>query len=119
MLDTDDANHRAATQSFGSLAHTEALFTHSYICLETATLVQRRMGMSALRALAEDVLPALEIEWVDEMLHRSAEAALLAAGRRGISFVDWTSFELMRRRRVVRALAFDDDFAKQGFELVC
>jgi len=32
--------------------------------------------------------------------------------------VDWTSFELMRRRRVVRALAFDDDFVKQGFELV-
>ena len=118
MIDADDDNHRAATRSFGSLADTEALFTHSYVCLETATLVQRRMGMNALRALVDDVLPALEIEWVDEALHRSAEAALLAAGRRDVSFVDWTSFELMRRRRVVRALAFDNDFVKQGFELV-
>jgi predicted nucleic acid-binding protein len=118
LIDSDDVNHRAATKSFGSLAQTEALFTHSYVCLETATLVQRRMGMSALRALVDDVLPVLEIEWVDEMLHRAAETALLAAGRRSVSFVDWTSFEIMRRRRVIRALAFDDDFVTQGFELV-
>jgi len=30
----------------------------------------------------------------------------------------WTSFEIMRRRGIGTAFAFDDDFARQGFELV-
>jgi predicted nucleic acid-binding protein len=42
-------------------------------------------------------------------------SALLAADRRDVSLVDWTSFELMRARGVSAALAYDDDFAAQGF----
>ncbi len=34
---------------------------------------------------------------------------------REYSFVDATSFVMMRRRRVREALAFDDDFAAAGF----
>jgi predicted nucleic acid-binding protein len=54
------------------------------------------------------VLPA------DEALHAAATAALLAAGLREVSLVDWTSFELMRRLGATQAFAFDD-FARQGF----
>jgi predicted nucleic acid-binding protein len=32
--------------------------------------------------------------------------------------VDRTSFTFMRRRGIRRAFAFDDDFAREGFELV-
>jgi uncharacterized protein len=31
------------------------------------------------------------------------------------SFVDAVSFEVMRRRRLTEALAFDDDFTRGGF----
>jgi predicted nucleic acid-binding protein len=52
---------------------------------------------------------------VDEHIHARALSALLAAGR--ISFVDWVSFEVMRRLGVETAFSFDRDFAAQGFEL--
>jgi predicted nucleic acid-binding protein len=41
-------------------------------------------------------------------------AALLAAATSDVSLVDWTSFELMRRKGIETALAFDD-FERQGF----
>jgi predicted nucleic acid-binding protein len=34
-----------------------------------------------------------------------------------VSFVDWVSFEVMRRRGLRRAFAFDPDFRAAGFEL--
>ncbi len=42
-------------------------------------------------------------------------SSLLAASRRSVSLVDWTSFELMREERLIDAFAFDDDFAAHGF----
>ena len=50
--------------------------------------------------------------------HRAAAAALLAAGRRGISLVDCSSFEVMRRLGLERAFAFGRHFAEAGFQLV-
>jgi predicted nucleic acid-binding protein len=68
--------------------------------------------------LVEEVLPAFETVWIGEEIHRSAEAALLAAPRRRVSFVDWVSFEVMRREGIERAFAFDRDFTTQGFDTV-
>ena len=91
---------------------------HNYVVLETTTLVQRRLGPAATRALHDSLLAPLRLVWVEEELHRAAVTALLAAVRRRISLVDWVSFELMRRAGVDTAFAFDRDFATQGFETV-
>jgi predicted nucleic acid-binding protein len=117
-LDRDDENHAAGADTFSSLLESTRLITHSYVLVETTALVQRRLGIDGVRTLHDDVLPALELTYVEESLHRSAVAALLSAGARNVSLVDWASFELMRRLGVSRAFAFDDDFARQGFELV-
>lgn len=117
VLDRDDVEHSAAAKTLGSLLETDDLVTHSYVVVETTALVQRRLGMDAVRALADDLLPALETTWVDEELHSAAVSALLAAASRDVSLVDWTSFELMRRRSIGTAFAFDDDFTAQGFTL--
>lgn len=74
--------------------------------------------MAALRQLVEEVQPALDVRWVDADLHQAAVTALLAAERRGVSLVDWTSFEHMRRERIDRAFTVDADFATQGFEVI-
>ncbi len=42
--------------------------------------------------------------------------ALIAAGNRSLSLVDWTSFELMRDEGLNQAFAFDDVFNRQGFK---
>jgi predicted nucleic acid-binding protein len=115
VLDRDDANHAAAAATFSSLLASATLVSHSYVAVETSALVQRRLGADALRTLHDDVLPVLEVAYVDESLHRSAVAAHLASGARHVSLVDWTSFELMRRRELAEAFAFDEDFLQQGF----
>ncbi len=118
VLDRDDANHASAAAMFSTLLDRDTLVTHSYVVVETSALVQRRLGTEALRALHDDVLPALELSFVDESLHGAAVSAMLASGKRGVSLVDWASFELMRRLGVREAFAFDDDFVQQGFSLL-
>jgi len=86
--------------------------------VEAVALVQHRLGMEATTALLEDVMPIMEIQWIDESTHRAAIASLVTARRRHISLVDWVSFHLMRERGIGSVFAFDDDFRDQGFTTV-
>lgn len=117
LLDRDDESHLAAADAFTALEE-GPLMAHNYVVVESAALVQRRLGPLAVRTLFDDFLPVLELAWIDEHTHRAAVAALIASENRGVSLVDWTSFEVMRQQGINRAFAFDDDFATQGFELV-
>jgi predicted nucleic acid-binding protein len=118
LLDGDDDDHRAARDYLASLAEAPTpLVTHDYVVVETSALVQRRLGMSTARRLHERVLPAVDVATVAREVRDAAVAALLAADRRGVSLVDWVSFEMMRRRELDLAFAFDEDFARQGFRL--
>jgi uncharacterized protein len=121
VLDRDDRSHRQAAETWNALldALTEdrvRCHTHGSVLVELSALVQRRLGLDALRALHDRVLPLVDVRWVDANLHRRAVAALLASGRRDVSLVDWTSFEMMREDGIDAYFAFDDDFVVQGFE---
>jgi predicted nucleic acid-binding protein len=86
--------------------------------VETITLVSARLGQATVRLLIDAVLPTCEVRFVDETLHTRAVAAYLAGLGRRISFVDRTSFELMRAEGTDQAFAFDRDFTREGFETV-
>ena len=118
LLDRDDAFHAAAAAALPALAAEDALLTHEHILVEVMALAQHRLGLGALRRLIDDLLPLMEVAWVDATLHAEAREALLAAGRPTISLVDWTSFLVMRRHGVRRAFTFDADFASEGFDVV-
>lgn len=116
VLDADDASHPDAARIWlRLLEQREALLTTSYHVVETFALVQRRLGLPAVRALATDVLSVVEVRWVDESVHRAAVAAVLTAGKRDLSLVDCAAFVVMRERGVRDAFAFDADFEDQGF----
>ena len=119
LLVESDGKHRAARSAAQSLHRQDArLVTSSFVVVETISLLQARLGLETVRIFYRDVLPLLAVLWVgEELLHR-AMAALLASSRRGVSVTDWSSFTLMREHRIDRVFAFDDDFARQGFELV-
>jgi len=117
LIDAQDPSHSAARLTMERLRVAEAtLLTHEYVLVETTALIQRRLGIGALRRFVDGLLPLVEVAWVDGHLHAEARQALLAAGRREVSLVDWTSFLVMRRRGIRTAFAFDDDFAAQGFQ---
>ena len=86
--------------------------------VETLALVQRRLGLPAVLALHDALLPIVSVEWIDAEAHAAAVAAVLAARRRSVSLVDHVSFALMRRRRIEIALAVDRHFAEQGFAVI-
>ena len=118
LVETDE-NHQAAHAAVPSLRdHDASLVTSSFVVLETVTLLQSRIGVAAVRIFYRDLLPLLKVAWIDEDLLHRAMSALLASSRRRISITDWSSITLMRERGIVHAFAFDDDFARQGFELV-
>ena len=52
---------------------------------------------------------------VDEAIDQEAWAWLRRHDERYYSYVDATSFAIMRRERITLALAFDGDFAAAGF----
>ena len=117
ILDADDENHDVARQMWGDLLTQEAvLICSNYVLVETLALVQRRLGIPAVRVFQEDIMPVLNVEWVDESLHQVGIASVLAAARRRLSLVDCVSFEIMRRLGIKTAFVFDHHFEEQGFE---
>ena len=116
VLDADDDNHSNAGRIWRGLvsAH-ETMVCSNYVLVETFAVIQRRLGVQAARAFQADIVPVLQVRWVDEALHVAGVAAMLTAGRRQLSVVDCTSFEIMRRAGLIEAFAFDQDFDAQGF----
>ena len=118
-LVADDDRHeeaKALVESFESVDPT--LVSSSYVLQETVALLQARIGVPAVRTFQKSVAPALEVEWITGTLYARAMAALLAAGKRGVSLTDWTSFEVMRARGIEQAFAFDGHFEDQGFRVL-
>ena len=119
LLVRGDDNHQAALDTALSLQTTGAsLATSSFVVLETVALLQARVGVDAVRAFYLDMLPLMEIVWIDSGLLDRAMRALLAASSRRISLTDWTSITLMQERGWSQAFAFDEDFARQGLDVL-
>lgn len=121
VLVVGDPDHGVASQGWRRLIDAQRggqvrPVTHNGVVIEATSLLQRRVGVDAVRSLVDLIVP-VEIEWIGPDLHARATAALLAANQRGVSLVDWTSFELMRTSGIRTAFAFDDDFQAQGFAL--
>lgn len=84
---------------------------------ETWTLVRRRDGHAAAVRFLDSVglLPRLEVIQLSERIVGDAWIWLRSHDEREYSFVDATSFAVMRARRIREALAFDGDFYAAGF----
>ena len=118
VLYEPDSNHTTAVGIFARLINSgDGLFTTNYVVLETTALLQRRLGMAAVRAFTEEMLPLMDVVWVSERDHHVATAAILAANRRDLSLVDCSSFEVMRAHGIRTAFCFDTHFREQGFQI--
>jgi predicted nucleic acid-binding protein len=119
VMDRDDRFHSRAAATWKELVRrAEPLVTSNYVLVETFALVQRRLGMEAVRTFSDHLQPMLTITWVGEDDDRTAMSALAAADRRALSLVDCVSFHVMRNARIRTAFAFDPHFTEQGFQSV-
>ncbi len=119
LLDRDDAGHGRMAEAWAKLlSGPRPLITSNYILLETAALLQRRLGLGAVHDLDDYLMPLLRVWWITESTHRRAMRRLRRLDRRGVSLVDCSSFEVMEAEAIRDALALDEDFAAEGFRLL-
>lgn len=117
LLDEADAHHRDASDALRRLVGT-ALVTHVYVVVEACALVGRRLPWPATERLIDGLLPVIDVRSVDADLHAVAVGAYRRSASASVSLVDHVSFTLMRSLGIGRAFAYDDDFEREGFELV-
>lgn len=119
MLDRDDSNHRKAKRIWSHVLEAEnVLITSNYVLVESIALMQNRLGMKAVRGFQANILPLINIEWVDADMHNSGLNALLTSSKRRLSLVDCISFEIMRSSGIKEVFTFDSHFIEQGFTTV-
>ncbi|HET9095542.1 MAG TPA: PIN domain-containing protein [Candidatus Baltobacteraceae bacterium] len=119
LLDDRDESHDAAANVWAALAgRRDSLHTTNYIVVETTTLLQARLGVRAVRAFHDELLPVVQTHIVDSSLHEAGVDLLFSESRRHLSLIDCSSFVFMRRSGIRRAFSFDRDFKHSGFELL-
>ena len=93
------------------------VLTTNHVVGETWTLLRRRSGHNAAAGFLDrlSALPEVEVFHIGEAIEDDAWRWLRARSEREYSFVDATSFAVMRKRRIREALAFDGDFNAAGF----
>jgi predicted nucleic acid-binding protein len=117
LLDEGDAHHGEASDALRRLIGTE-LVSHAFVVVEACALVGSRLPWPASERLIDGLLPVIDVRSVDDDLFRAVMEAYRHSASGRISLVDQTSFALMRSRAIDRAFAYDDDYAREGFELV-
>lgn len=118
LVASDDRNHGRALRTVDRVAK-EPKCTHSYVLSETISLLDARLGRPSVRIFKERVPPLLDtVVWIDSDMHQAALEVLTSTRSKRVSFVDLVSFEVMRRRGIEVAFAYDTDFTKAGFTLL-
>ena len=112
-----DDRHDAAT-SLLELHGDRQLMTTNHVRGETWTFLRRRAGHREAVAFLDAIgrSPRILLVAVGQEHEDAALRWLRRHDERTYSFVDATSFAVMRERRVARALAFDGDFSAAGFQ---
>ncbi|MFZ5885719.1 MAG: type II toxin-antitoxin system VapC family toxin [Chloroflexota bacterium] len=119
LVNEDDPAHDQAMRTWQRLIEEEEyLVCNNYVLVESIALIQRRIGLEAVSILHNDIIPFIEVEWLDEQIHNAIVKAVIKTNRRQISFVDNASFDTMRRHNIETAFAFDSHFSDQGFDVI-
>ena len=115
-----DRRHDAALAVLGQLGRSEQILTTNLVAGEAWTFLRRKDGHRTAIAFLDrlDALTSADRLVVHRVTDEQEDAAwdwLRRHDEREHSFVDATSFRVMRDRRLREAFAFDHDFAAAGF----
>lgn len=118
LIAKNDYMHIRARENFKYFAeHNVQLITSSFVLVETAALMQRRLGLAALNDFNLKILPLLEVVWIDDNWYSRGIQRLMSQNSRDVSLVDHLSFEIMEALQIQTAFTFDKHFEENGFTL--
>lgn len=118
LANTADPDHEAVSESLSGWDG--RMVTTSAVVGETVTVALYRFGHEAATSLGErlwrgDIADVVRPDAQDE---REAWSLFVNRSDKTYSFVDCVSFTVMRRLKLVKAVAIDDDFDQEGFDVV-
>lgn len=116
----EDARHDDALGMLDGLGRSEQVLTSNLVVGETWTFLRRKDSHRTAVAFLDRVETLIKgdrlvVNRVTEGQETAAWEWLRRHDERVYSYVDATSFRVMRDRRLREALAFDQDFAAAGF----
>ena len=118
LADIDDSNHQAAVDAFQAAQNEgRRIVTSNYVLVESAALLQRRLGHKSALALLRDA-SKFDLTWITPEIHAQGIRRLDKAGSSKVSLVDAISFVVMRMRGMDTYLGFDRHFEDEGFRRV-
>lgn len=114
-----EEHHRQCLRLLEDLLESgQAIQTTNYVVLETAALLQNRIGLDPLRDFEEHILPLVSVFYVTKELHHRGIRRLLRENKRYLSLTDCVSFEFMEQEGLREAFSLDRHFAEAGFRLL-
>ncbi len=116
LRNRSDPRHTMAVTLLEDHAST-ALITSNHVIGETWTFLRRRAGHKSAVTFIDlfEESPRAHLVTVDPATESDAFHWLRKHDEREYSFVDATSFAVMKALRIDSALAFDGDFSAAGF----
>lgn len=119
VLDKNDINHALALRCWKNLLQeVYSLYANNYVIVESIAIIQKRLGLQAVQTLQTEVLPFIQIDWIDENQHIVVVETVLATNRRKVSFVACSAFQTMRHLGLDTVFTFDPHFTEQGFTVI-
>ncbi len=115
LTDHTDTKHTEAVGMYkAAVERDEEIIIHSYVLVESAALIQSRIGSSVSLNFLKDA-ETFTVIWVDRALHDSAVRYLSTQGSSRLSLVDAVSFQVMADMGITQYLGFDKHFSDAGF----
>jgi predicted nucleic acid-binding protein len=110
-------DHHDEAQALLQAVGRQRLVTSNHVRGETWTFFRRKQGHASAVGFLDmlEKTSRVDVVRVSKQLEEQALRWLRRHDEREYSFVDATSFALMRSLRLKQALAFDGDFAAAGF----
>ena len=119
LIDSDDDFHGLAFDLFSKASKDNADFlTSDYVILETIFLLQKIIGLSAVKDFKKLMLPIIKIIWIDEEIHNNSLNNLIAAEKKKISLTDYSSFYILDNYNIDKVFTFDKHFKEKSYKIL-
>jgi len=120
--ETERQHHTARAVYIDALLNAVPIVTSQFILAETYTHLRYFVGHRQAVDFHRRVIKAqekklLRLLWADQIIFDAAWEIFEKFADQKFSFVDCTSFALMRAHQIKTAFAFDADFRVMGFEV--
>lgn len=118
LANRDDLNHQIAKELFlNSIKKNERFITTNYVISETITLIRFQAGFDKACEFGRKFrnTKLIDVYWIDRILDDKIWGIFLKYKDKDFSYIDCSSFTVMKNNNIQYAFTFDKHFEQIGF----